>query len=89
MNDGKRTGIALHERLREPDAIPLLTPREKEVLFWIAQGFSNAEISIVTELSVKTVKNHVGSLLKKLGLRDRTQAAIFVWRAGLARNAAI
>ncbi len=89
MNDGEKMKLAPHEQDRKPDVIPLLTPREKEILFWIAQGFSNAEISIATELSEKTVKNHVSSLLKKLGLRDRTQAAILAWRVGLAGNVAI
>ncbi len=86
MNDGKRAGIALPKRLQELDAIHRLTPREKEVLFWVAQGFNNAEISMVTNIAEGTVKNHVGNLLRKLELHNRTQAAPVAWRTGLARN---
>lgn len=54
-----------------------LTPREKEVLRWIAQGASNREIARHLYISEVTVKNHVTSILSRLNLRDRTQAAIF------------
>lgn len=52
-----------------------LTPREAEVLLWIAQGKANAEIAIILGASEKTVKNHVGSILEKLGVENRTAAA--------------
>ncbi|WP_242041737.1 response regulator transcription factor [Alkalinema sp. FACHB-956] len=55
-----------------------LTPREREILQWIAQGASNREIAQQLYISEKTVKNHVTNILSRLGLRDRTQAAIFV-----------
>ncbi|MDR1471749.1 MAG: response regulator transcription factor [Synergistaceae bacterium] len=67
----------------ENDVLLLLTQREKEVLFWLSQGFNNLEISAKMVLSEKTVKNHVSHLLKKLGLNDRTQAAVLAWRMGL------
>ena len=54
-----------------------LTPREKEILKLIARGESNKEIAKSLYLSEKTVKNYVTSILGKLELRDRTQAAIF------------
>jgi DNA-binding NarL/FixJ family response regulator len=54
-----------------------LTPREKEILQLIAGGASNQEIARSLYISVGTVKNHVTSILNRLELRDRTQAAIF------------
>ena len=53
-----------------------LSPREKEVLNLIAVGSNNKEIAIKLYISEKTVKNHVTSILSKLELRDRTQAAL-------------
>ncbi|OUC11837.1 MAG: DNA-binding response regulator [Alkalinema sp. CACIAM 70d] len=55
-----------------------LTPREQEILQWIAQGASNREIAQQLYISEKTVKNHITNILSRLGLRDRTQAAILV-----------
>ena len=60
-----------------PPGFADLTPREKEVLRLIAQGASNREIAQQLFLSEGTVKNHVTSVLGRLNLRDRTQAAIF------------
>jgi DNA-binding NarL/FixJ family response regulator len=54
-----------------------LTPREREVLSLIATGASNREISEILCITEKTVKNHVSSILSRLNLRDRTQAAVF------------
>jgi DNA-binding NarL/FixJ family response regulator len=76
---------SFQKRRAEQDVMLLLTQREKEVLFWLSQGFNNAEISIKMVLSEKTVKNHVSHLLKKLGLNDRTQAAVLAWRMGLVQ----
>ena len=53
-----------------------LSPREREVLKLIAQGLNNREIAKKLYISEKTVKNHVTSILSKLNLRDRTQAAL-------------
>ncbi len=53
-----------------------LTPRESEVLALLAQGHSNPEIARELELSLKTVQNHVSSVLAKLQVKDRTQAAL-------------
>ena len=55
-----------------------LSPREQEVLNLIAQGANNREIATKLYISHKTVKNHVTSILSKLNLRDRTQAALLV-----------
>lgn len=54
-----------------------LTPREKEVLHQITMGNSNKEIAVNLHISEKTVKTHITSILRKLDLQDRTQAAIF------------
>ncbi len=71
--------ITEYNRVAKPmagDKRPL-TPREKQVLAFIAEGMSNGEISQELGISEKTVKNHVSSILKKLDLMDRTQAAVF------------
>ncbi len=62
---------------------PRLTPREREVLELIARGRSNKLIARDLGISEKTVKTHVGHLLAKLGVTDRTQAALHALRAGL------
>jgi DNA-binding NarL/FixJ family response regulator len=59
-----------------------LTEREQDILKLVAQGLSNAEISEQAFISIKTVRSHVSSILGKLQLRDRTQAAIMAWQQG-------
>jgi NarL family two-component system response regulator LiaR len=63
-----------------------LSERELDVLRLIADGRSNAEIAAQLILSEKTVKGHVSNMLSKLQLADRTQAAIFALRGGIARK---
>jgi len=60
-----------------------LTPREREVLVLVGRGFPNKRIAQALGLSEKTVKTHVGHVLAKLGVSDRTQAAVLAVRAGL------
>lgn len=59
-----------------PSAVTALTPREKQVFICIGQGASNREIADQLYLSEGTVKNYVTNVLSRLGLRDRTQAAL-------------
>ncbi len=65
------------------DPLDRLTPREREVLELIGRGFPNKRIARRLEVSEKTVKTHVGHVLAKLGVTDRTQAAVVAVRAGL------
>jgi DNA-binding NarL/FixJ family response regulator len=62
-----------------------LTRREREVLALIASGRSNKRIALELGISEKTVKTHVGHLLEKLGVSDRTQAALLAVRDGLVK----
>ena len=65
------------------EELQILTEREREVLDWIAHGLSNREIAEKMVISEKTVKTHVSNLLDKLGLEDRTRAAIWALKHGL------
>lgn len=69
------------EQQQEPD--PSLTPRERDILTCIGEGLSNGEIAERLAISVGTVKNNTSQILNKLGLRDRTQLAIYAIRHNL------
>lgn len=63
-----------------------LSERELEVLRLVAAGMSNGDIASSLSISEKTVKSHVGNILSKLHLADRTQAAVYAWREGLVHR---
>jgi DNA-binding NarL/FixJ family response regulator len=78
----------LAESLRaSKQPIEALTEREREVLGLVAQGKANKEIARQLEISERTVRTHVSSILGKLGLVSRTQAALYALREGLVPKA--
>jgi DNA-binding NarL/FixJ family response regulator len=66
-----------------PIKVEPLTDREAEILKWVAQGLGNDEIAARLVISTRTVGVHVGNILGKLGLENRTQAALYALRHGL------
>ncbi|WP_411106228.1 response regulator [Streptomyces sp. cmx-4-9] len=76
--------LAQEERSPAPGRSGSLTEREREVLALIADGRANREIARALVLSEKTVKTHVSNILMKLDLSDRTQAALWAVRHGIA-----
>uniref|UniRef100_UPI000B25B2D2 response regulator n=1 Tax=Nonomuraea pusilla TaxID=46177 RepID=UPI000B25B2D2 len=73
---------------RADHPLPGLTEREREILLLIARGRSNSEIADELAVSPSTVKNHVTSVFAKIGARDRAQAVIVAYEAGLIRPGA-
>jgi DNA-binding NarL/FixJ family response regulator len=72
----RRVLSRLREGPREDPVLAPLNPREREILTLIAEGLTNRQIGGRIHLSEKTVKNYVSSILDKLGLTSRTQAAV-------------
>ena len=78
--DPELTGQVLERLRRGPDTDPglaSLTPQERRILELIGEGMTNRQIAEAIFLAEKTVKNYVSSILAKLGLERRTQAAVF------------
>jgi two-component system nitrate/nitrite response regulator NarL len=68
------------------ESIALLTPREREVMQYLAQGLSNKDIAANLTLQISTIKLHVGNICKKLKVKNRTQAAIAAYQYGLTTS---
>ena len=80
----RRILTAVHQKSQPPsDPFAELTERELGVLRRLAEGGSNAKIAAYLGISEKTVKAHLGNVMSKLQLSDRTQAVAFAWREGL------
>jgi two-component system, NarL family, response regulator LiaR len=73
----------LMREVRTPESPETLTERETEVLQLLARGKANKQIATSLYVTEKTVKAHVSSILAKLGVQSRTQAALYAVRAGL------
>ncbi|MGD8758654.1 MAG: response regulator transcription factor [Anaerolineales bacterium] len=69
----------------EVEAYTPLSPREMEILQYVTRGLSNKEIAVRLGISHQTVKNHMTSILHKLDVEDRTQAAVYALRHGWVR----
>ena len=80
----RRIAGAMASRDASGDADVPLTPRELQVLHQVALGLSNSEIADSLEISIETVKEHIQNLLRKIALDDRTQAAVWAIRHGIA-----
>jgi two-component system, NarL family, response regulator LiaR len=65
------------------EPLATLSEREREVLALMAEGLSNQVIGEKLAISEKTVKTHVSNILAKLGVADRTQAAVYAWKSGM------
>jgi two-component system, NarL family, response regulator LiaR len=77
---------SLHADAEKNNRFGGLSDRELDVLRLIAEGLSNADIGSRLFISEKTVKSHVGNILSKLHLTDRTQAAVLAWKEGLMKS---
>jgi len=80
-------GALLDKTIRAQTPLPAeyatLTEKEREIILEIASGRNNAEIATALYLSESTIKSHVGSVLRKLDLRDRVQVVVFAYEHGL------
>ncbi len=80
-----KVAARLVQHTAQPSSFADFTPRERDVLRLLAEGFANKEIARRLSLSEKTVKTHVSNILQKLGVADRTQAALLAVRRGLVQ----
>jgi NarL family two-component system response regulator LiaR len=79
--DALRHGAAQGEQ-----PLASLSQRERDVLALMAEGLSNQLIGVQLSISEKTVKTHVSNILAKLGVADRTQAAVLAWKSGMKQG---
>jgi RNA polymerase sigma factor (sigma-70 family) len=84
INSGVQA-VAGHYYAELSDTFSPLSPREMEILQHVTQGMSNKEIAQLLSISHQTVKNHMTSILRKLAVEDRTQAAVYALRRGWVR----
>jgi len=75
----------LAQRLANLRLFAAVTPREREILVWIANGHSNKQIAALFEISEDTVKRHVSNILEKLNVHDRAQATAEAIRRGIIK----
>jgi len=86
--NGQNAGLAS----ASPAAVPKLSaaygllPRETEVAGWVAQGKTNPEIAIILQISPRTVEKHMERVLQKLGVENRTAAAVIISHTADARD---
>jgi two-component system nitrate/nitrite response regulator NarL len=80
-------GLKAPPRIEAPSEKDKLSPREREILSFLAKGASNKEIARSLDLAESTVKIHVQHILRKLNLSSRVQAAVYAVEAGLAEAA--
>ncbi|MEV8636044.1 response regulator transcription factor [Streptosporangium sp. NPDC051023] len=80
--------LTMAPRPARTEELGVLTPREREVLAHVARGLSNGEIGARLGLSPSTVKGHVATIIAKLGVRDRVQAAVVACETGLVGRGA-
>ena len=82
------TPVLPSEDAAPPLELSSLTEREREILTQLARGLSNAELGATLYLSEPTIKTHLSSIFRKLGVRDRVQAVIAAYEAGLVEPTA-
>jgi DNA-binding CsgD family transcriptional regulator len=73
--------VAKRNKNQEPRGQMPLTPREREILGWVAEGKRDGEIATILNLSVRTVEQHVRSCLRKFNVETRSALCAAVWRA--------